>query len=260
MTHARLMLAAAICVALTLATGAELGADSRAERHGRVAERDRVAHRRRRDRDGGTAIDAAVATAFALAVMHPTAGNIGGGGFIVYRPATGEAVTYDFREKAPAKASPTMWMKDGKYSSRAAPQQPPRGRRARHRGRTAPGVEGAGQAAVEAARRPGDRAGARRLPGLRGAGAVAEERAAARCRSIRRRWPQFTKNGVPYEAGETLKQPDLARTLDRIATQGPAGLLRRRDGAAAREGDARARRPDHARGSQELHRRSGARR
>ena len=66
---------------------------------------------------GGTAVDAAVATAFALAVVHPTAGNIGGGGFIVYRPAKGEPVAYDFREVAPAKASPTMFMKDGKYSA-----------------------------------------------------------------------------------------------------------------------------------------------
>src|SRR5205814_8051601 len=52
-----------------------------------------------------------------LAVVHPTAGNIGGGGFIVYRPAKGEPVTYDFREVAPGKASPTMFMKDGKYSA-----------------------------------------------------------------------------------------------------------------------------------------------
>ena len=66
---------------------------------------------------GGTAVDAAVATAFALAVVHPTAGNIGGGGFIVYRPAKGDAVAYDFREVAPAKASATMFMKDGKYSA-----------------------------------------------------------------------------------------------------------------------------------------------
>src|SRR5689334_8309984 len=56
---------------------------------------------------GGTAIDAVVATAFALAVVHPTAGNIGGGGFIVYRAANGDAVAYDFREVAPGKASPT---------------------------------------------------------------------------------------------------------------------------------------------------------
>src|SRR5512137_2539342 len=68
-------------------------------------------------KDGGSAIDAAVATAFALAVTHPTAGNIGGGGFIVFRPASGEPVAYDFREMAPAKASPTMFLKDGKYSS-----------------------------------------------------------------------------------------------------------------------------------------------
>ena len=49
-------------------------------------------------KNGGNAIDAAVATAFALAVTHPTAGNIGGGGFIVFRPATGEPMSYDFRE------------------------------------------------------------------------------------------------------------------------------------------------------------------
>ena len=61
-------------------------------------------------RDGGTAIDAAVATAFALAVTHPTAGNIGGGGFIVFRPAAGAPQAYDFREMAPAKATATMFL------------------------------------------------------------------------------------------------------------------------------------------------------
>src|SRR5262245_10991251 len=54
--------------------------------------------------DGGNAVDAAIATAFALAVTHPAAGNIGGGGFLLYRPVKGEAVTYDFRETAPAGA------------------------------------------------------------------------------------------------------------------------------------------------------------
>src|SRR6187431_3124822 len=66
---------------------------------------------------GGNAIDAAVATAFALAVTHPTAGNIGGGGFIVFRPATGEPMSFDFREVGPARSSPEMWLKDGKYDS-----------------------------------------------------------------------------------------------------------------------------------------------
>ena len=65
--------------------------------------------------EGGNAIDAAVATAFALAVTHPTAGNIGGGGFLVYRAAQGEPIVYDFREMAPPGSSPTMWLKDGKY-------------------------------------------------------------------------------------------------------------------------------------------------
>ena len=48
--------------------------------------------------DGGTAVDAAIATAFALVVTHPTAGNIGGGGFLMLRPANGEPIAYDFRE------------------------------------------------------------------------------------------------------------------------------------------------------------------
>ena len=65
--------------------------------------------------EGGTAVDAAVATAFALSVVHPSAGNIGGGGFLMYRPAVGDPVAFDFREIAPAKATPTMFLKDGKY-------------------------------------------------------------------------------------------------------------------------------------------------
>ena len=66
-------------------------------------------------RDGGNAIDAAVATAFALAVTHPMAGNIGGGGFLVFRSATGDAITRPgFRESAPTGSSPTMFLKSGK--------------------------------------------------------------------------------------------------------------------------------------------------
>jgi gamma-glutamyltranspeptidase/glutathione hydrolase len=58
---------------------------------------------------GGNAIDASIATAFALAVTHPEAGNIGGGGFIVLMKSDGEVTTIDFREKAPLKASPDMF-------------------------------------------------------------------------------------------------------------------------------------------------------
>ncbi len=59
---------------------------------------------------GGNAIDASIATALALAVTHPTAGNIGGGGFLVFMNAAGVVTTIDFREKAPLAASPTMFL------------------------------------------------------------------------------------------------------------------------------------------------------
>jgi gamma-glutamyltranspeptidase/glutathione hydrolase len=59
---------------------------------------------------GGNAIDASIATAFVLAVTHPSAGNIGGGGFLVFMDSTGSATTIDFREKAPLKASPLMFL------------------------------------------------------------------------------------------------------------------------------------------------------
>lgn len=59
---------------------------------------------------GGNAIDASVATAFVLAVTHPSAGNIGGGGFLVFMDASGNATTIDFREKAPLASSPTLFL------------------------------------------------------------------------------------------------------------------------------------------------------
>jgi gamma-glutamyltranspeptidase/glutathione hydrolase len=88
-------------------------------RGGIVASQSEVASRIGADvlRDGGTAVDAAVAVAFAMAVTHPTAGNIGGGGFLLYRPVSGEPVAYDFREMAPATSSPTMFLRDGTYDA-----------------------------------------------------------------------------------------------------------------------------------------------
>ena len=59
---------------------------------------------------GGNAVDAAVATAFALAVTYPTAGNIGGGGFMIVRTPDGRAAAFDYREVAPGKATPTMYL------------------------------------------------------------------------------------------------------------------------------------------------------
>ena len=173
--------------------------------------------------DGGTAVDAAVATAFALAVTHPTAGNIGGGGFILYRPASGDPVGYDFREMAPARASPTMFLKDGKYDEDL-----------HHNSHLSVGVPGT-VAGLHLTWREQGKLPWRRLvePAIALArdGFIVTEGLARSLKSIlpdMKPYPasvaQFSRDGTPYEAGDTLKQPDLARTLERIAAQGPAGF------------------------------------
>jgi gamma-glutamyltranspeptidase/glutathione hydrolase len=69
-------------------------------------------------RAGGNAVDAAIAAGFALAVVHPSAGNIGGGGFMMIRFPDGRSTALDFREKAPLAAHPEMFLdENGEYSS-----------------------------------------------------------------------------------------------------------------------------------------------
>jgi gamma-glutamyltranspeptidase/glutathione hydrolase len=223
MKSIRVVVAAVFCGIVTFTVGAA-SVPVRAQR-GIVASQSDIASKIGADviKDGGNAIDAAVATAFALAVTHPTAGNIGGGGFIVYRPASGEPVSYDFREKAPATASPTMWLKDGKYSEDL-----------HHMSYLAVGVPGT-VAGLHLAWKENGKLPWKRLVapavGLARDGFPISENLARSLKSVlpaMQKYPAsvaaFSKNGVPYEGGETLKQPDLARTLERIEAQGPAGF------------------------------------
>jgi len=69
---------------------------------------------------GGNAVDAAVAVAFALAVVEPAAGNIGGGGFMLVRLADGRATFLDYREVAPGRATRDMYIKDGELDEEAS--------------------------------------------------------------------------------------------------------------------------------------------
>ena len=176
-------------------------------------------------KQGGNAMDAAVATAFSLAVTHPSAGNIGGGGFLVYRGSTGESVAYDFRETAPASSFPEMWMVDGEYSSEK-----------HHRSHAAVGVPGTVAGLYQAWEDHGS------MPWkllvepaieLAGNGIEVTEGLAESLRQVlprMQRYPasikKFTYNGEPFRAGHIWKQPDLAATLQRIADAGPDGFYR----------------------------------
>ncbi|HVO10173.1 MAG TPA: gamma-glutamyltransferase [Vicinamibacteria bacterium] len=172
---------------------------------------------------GGNAVDAAVATAFALAVVHPAAGNIGGGGFLLVRPAAAKAAVYDFREMAPATASPRMFLVNGAYSE-------PR----HHDSHLAVGVPGT-VAGLQMAWLDYGRLHWKDLLrpaiGLARDGFVVSDGLARSLREVlprMKRYPaslaQFSREGAPYEAGDILKQPDLARTLERIADKGAKGF------------------------------------
>lgn len=174
-------------------------------------------------RTGGNAIDSAVATAFAMAVTHPTAGNIGGGGFLVFRSATGDATTFDFRETAPAGSHPEMWLLDGRYDAQL-----------HHNGHRAVGVPGTVAGLHLAWRTLGSkpwrdlltpamklaRGGFPMTDGL----ARSLERMLPEFRKYPASLAQFSRNGMPYRAGDVIRQTDLARTLQRIADDGPAGF------------------------------------
>jgi gamma-glutamyltranspeptidase/glutathione hydrolase len=172
---------------------------------------------------GGNAVDAAVATAFALAVTHPAAGNIGGGGFMIVRTPGGDVTTFDYREKAPLKSTPTMYLgKDGNIDGSLT-----------RAGYLAPGVPGSVHGLALAHKKFG------KLPwkDVVMPGIVLAEQGFVLSESLARglnrevagpmaAFPAsvaaFGKpGGGEWKPGDRLVQGDLARTLRAIATDGP---------------------------------------
>ena len=175
---------------------------------------------------GGNAIDAAVATAFALAVTLPSAGNIGGGGFLVYHGADGTVTSFNFREKAPLASTETMYLdEDGEIRDNS-----------NHQGVLAVGVPGTVAGLWQAHQRLGSLPWADLVQpaiDLAENGFPSTWAMQGYLRSLQRRNDPlyaatknaFLKNGTDlYEPGELWKQPDLAATLQRIRDHGHDGF------------------------------------
>jgi gamma-glutamyltranspeptidase/glutathione hydrolase len=174
-------------------------------------------------RKGGNAVDAAVAVQFALAVTFPVAGNIGGGGFMVYRQKDGKVSTLDYREKAPAAASATM------YQDSAGNVIPGLSMN----GHLAAGVPGSVDGMVEAHKRFGS------LPwkdlvqpaiDLARHGVVLTQREASGLNNNKENFTRYNTH-IPYlvreqdwKKGDTLRHPALAATLERIRDRGREGF------------------------------------
>jgi len=171
---------------------------------------------------GGNAVDAAVATAFALAVTHPSAGNIGGGGFMIVRAADGSATTFDYRETAPLASTRGMYLREGKIDIRLT-----------NTGYLAPGVPGTVRGLALAHQRfgklpwrdvvaPAAQLAETGFPlsdslahslNTQVAGAMAPYPASV---------AEYGKaGGGKWAGGDRLVLKDLARTLHAIATDGP---------------------------------------
>ena len=179
-------------------------------------------------KDGGNAVDAGVAVGFALAVTLPRAGNIGGGGFMmIYDAKQGKTVALDYREKAPSSASRDMYLDDeGNAVSDLS----------RYHG-LAVGVPGTVAGLLKALEEHGTMS---REQVMAPAIALAEdgiEVTAGLSESLTalsdrlQKWPStkkvfFKPDGSAYQPGERLKQPELARSLKRIAVQGADGFYK----------------------------------
>jgi gamma-glutamyltranspeptidase/glutathione hydrolase len=175
---------------------------------------------------GGNAVDAAVAVAFALAVVEPSAGNIGGGGFMLVRLADGKTSFFDYREMAPGKATRDMYIKpDGKLDEEASTV----GFRSSAVPGTVAGLELAlktyGTMKLAEVLAPAIQLAENGFPvSADFARQLEEERSGLERNAVSRRI--FLNSGRLWHAGETFRQPELAATLRRIAKFGAADFYR----------------------------------
>jgi gamma-glutamyltranspeptidase/glutathione hydrolase len=167
---------------------------------------------------GGNAVDAAVAVGFALAVTHPFAGNLGGGGYMLIRLVDGRTTFVDFRERAPEKASHDMYLDAKGNPTRESIE-----------GWRSPGVPGSVRGFELALSKYGKRTWAENLApaielaskgfpvsyalaeSLKGSRSLASDHESKRI---------YQKDGAFYNVGDTLVLPELAETLQRIAKNG----------------------------------------
>ncbi len=172
--------------------------------------------------DGGNAVDAAIAISFSLAVVNPEAGNIGGGGFMVIRLASGDVSTLDYRERAPKAASRDMYLDEQGEVTEASV-----------RGHLAAGVPGSVMGLWEAHKRFGSLDWARLVrPAVELAkGFEVGKQLESSLRGARRSLEvfdatrsAFLPGGKPPAEGETFRQLDLARTLSRVRDNGVDGF------------------------------------
>ncbi len=174
---------------------------------------------------GGNAVDAAVAVGFALAVTHPSAGNIGGGGFLVFHDAaSGESFTYDYREMSPARAHRNMYVDQ---TGAIVPELSTVG----HLSTGVPGtvaglllaLEKHGRLVRQTVLAPGIRLAEEGFPV-----SYALSQSLEAAASLLSRFPEsrriFLRNGNYFEEGEILVQKELGATLRRISELGAAGF------------------------------------
>jgi gamma-glutamyltranspeptidase / glutathione hydrolase len=171
-------------------------------------------------RAGGNAVDAAVATGFALAVVHPQAGNLGGGGFLLLRNTAGETHFIDFREKAPAAATENMYLD---AQGNVIPDSSKDSSVVGYKSISVPGsVAGLVYTEKKYGKLSLERIIAPAIKLARGGFPLAyEDTQDLRKDEYLAQFPEskriFLRDGNYYQPGDILKQPELAHTLERIA-------------------------------------------